>query len=69
MIMKLVSDIRESGVSVIIIEHVMKVIMNISDRIYVLNQGKLIAEGLPAEVASTPDVIKSYFGEKWNAKN
>ena len=69
MIMKLVSDIRESGVSVIIIEHVMKVIMNISDRIYVLNQGKLIAEGLPAEVASNPDVIKSYFGEKWNAKN
>ncbi len=68
-IMKLVGDIRDSGISVIIIEHVMKVIMNISDRIYVLNQGKLIAEGLPAEVATNPEVIKSYFGEKWHAEN
>lgn len=67
--MKLVTDIRDSGISVIIIEHIMRVIMNISDRMYVLNQGRLIAEGTPAEVAANPDVIKSYFGEKWNAES
>jgi branched-chain amino acid transport system ATP-binding protein len=61
---KLVSDIRERGISIIIIEHVMRVIMNISDRIYVLNQGRVIAEGLPQEVSVNTDVIKSYFGEK-----
>lgn len=67
--MKLVTDIRSSGVTVIIIEHVMRVIMNISDRMYVLNQGKLIAEGTPAEISVNPLVIKSYLGEKWNAEN
>ena len=67
--MKLVTDIRDSGVSIIIIEHVMRVIMNISDRMYVLNQGKLIAEGTPAEVAANPLVIQSYFGEKRHAEN
>ena len=67
--MKLVSDIRDSGVSVIIIEHIMKVIMNISDRMYVLNQGKLIAEGTPAEIAVNEAVIESYFGGNWNAEN
>ena len=56
--MKLVSDIRDSGVSIII-----------SDRMYVLNQGKLIAEGTPQEIAVNPEVIKSYFGEKWNAES
>jgi branched-chain amino acid transport system ATP-binding protein len=65
--MKLVRDVRDSGVSIIIIEHVMRVIMNISDRMYVLNQGRLIAEGTPSEVASNPLVIKSYFGEKRHA--
>lgn len=67
--MRLVTDIRESGISIIIIEHIMRVIMGISDRMYVLNQGKLIAEGTPAEIAVNEDVIKSYFGEKWNAEN
>lgn len=65
--MKLVTDIRDSGISIIIIEHIMRVIMNISDRMYVLNQGRLISEGLPSEVASDPAVISSYFGEKKNA--
>lgn len=67
--MKLVRDIRDSGVSIIIIEHVMRVIMNISDRMYALNQGKLIAEGTPAEIAANPLVIESYFGEKKNAES
>ena len=62
--MKLVTDIRDSGVTIVIIEHVMRVIMNISDRMYVLNQGKLIAQGSPAEVAANELVIQSYFGQK-----
>lgn len=68
-IIKLIQDIRDSGVSIIMIEHVMRVIMNISNRIYAMNQGRLIAEGLPAEVAADPQVIKSYFGERRNAEH
>lgn len=67
--MKLVQDIRATGTTVLIIEHVMRVIMNISDRMYVLNQGRIIAEGTPEEVAKNPLVIQSYFGEKRNAEN
>lgn len=60
--MKIVLGIRESGVTIIVIEHVMRAIMNISDRIYVMNQGKVIAEGTPEEVANNEEVIKSYLG-------
>ena len=62
-----VQRVKETGVSIIIIEHVMKVIMNLSDRVYVLNQGELIAEGLPHEVMNDPAVIKSYIGERKHA--
>ncbi len=61
---ELVRKIKDSGVTIIIIEHVMKAVMSLSDRIYVLNQGKLIAQGSPQEVAKSPEVIKSYLGEK-----
>lgn len=60
----LVWQIRDSGITIIIIEHVMKAIMTLSDRIYVLNQGKLIAEGTPEEVAHNEEVQASYFGRK-----
>lgn len=60
---------KESGVTIIIIEHVMKAVMTLSDRVYVLNQGRLIAEGTPEEVTTHPEVIKSYLGEKRYAKN
>lgn len=63
-VIDLVRKINESGVSIIIIEHVMKAVMTLSDRIYVLNQGRLIAQGKPKEVSENPDVIKSYLGEK-----
>ena len=61
-IMDLIRDIRDGGMSIIIIEHVMKAIMNLSDRIVVINQGKKIAEGLPAEIAANEEVIESYLG-------
>ena len=63
-VIELVRKIRDTGVTIIIIEHVMKAIMSLSDRIYVLSQGEMIAEGTPAEIANNPEVIKSYLGEK-----
>ena len=61
--MELVKSIQARGVTVIMIEHVMKAIMNVCERIVVLHYGQKIAEGTPEQVASSPDVIKVYLGE------
>ena len=60
--MELVRKIRSSGVTVLMIEHVMKAIMAICDRILVLHHGQLIAEGKPDEIANNPQVIEVYLG-------
>jgi len=60
---EIVRLVRDSGITIVIIEHVMPVIMNLSDRIYVLHHGQLIANGRPEEVANNPTVIEAYLGE------
>ena len=50
------------GYTILVVEHDMKLIMNISDYIYVLCQGSLLAEGTPAEIQNNPDVIAAYLG-------
>ena len=59
---ELIRKIRESGTTVIIIEHIMHVIMTISDRIHAINFGQTIAEGTPKEVAANQAVIEAYLG-------
>jgi branched-chain amino acid transport system ATP-binding protein len=59
----LVKKIADSGVTVVLVEHDMKMVMNISDRILVLDYGKKVAEGTAREVRSNPDVIAAYLGK------
>jgi len=58
----LIRRIRDRGITVVIIEHIMHVIMTISNRIHVLNFGRTIAEGTPEEVAANPAVVEAYLG-------
>ena len=65
--MELVNRIREKGITIIMIEHVMKAIMNVCQRIMVLHHGEKIAEGTPQEIATSEMVIKVYLGDKAHA--
>jgi ABC-type branched-chain amino acid transport systems, ATPase component len=61
---RLLKRIVATGVGILIIEHDMKLVMNVVDHLYVLNYGKLLAEGTPSEIQNNPDVIAAYLGEE-----
>ncbi len=67
MITRLIRKVNETGVTVCLIEHKMRMVMDLAERIIVLNYGSKIAEGKPGEIAADPKVIEAYLGRKRNA--
>ena len=67
-VMDIVLEIRELGITVVIIEHIMQAVMSISDNITVLSFGQKIAEGVPSEIATNPEVISVYLGSDYATK-
>jgi branched-chain amino acid transport system ATP-binding protein len=61
-LVELIRRVREQGVTVLLVEHDMRLVMGISDTVVVLNHGRVIAEGPPAAIQSHPDVVRAYLG-------
>jgi len=68
-IIRLIKNIHENETTVVVVEHNMRVIMNLSERLIALNSGVVIAEGDPKDVVSNPEVVKAYLGERFAVKS
>jgi branched-chain amino acid transport system ATP-binding protein len=66
--MELLTRVRSLGVTILLVEHDMPMVMGVSDRIVVLNYGRIIAEGPPAAIQGNPEVIKAYLGQGANRR-
>lgn len=62
-----IKEINQKGITLVLVEHVMSAVMNLSERLFVLNNGEIIAEGKPNEIASNKDVVKAYLGVEYHA--
>ncbi len=63
--MQLLARIRAQGITILLVEHDMKMVMGVSDRVICLNHGRIIASGSPAEIQRNPDVVRAYLGERY----
>lgn len=61
-VLEIIIKMKESGIAIVMIEHVMKAVMSVSDRMIVLDHGEVLARGTPKEIAENPDVIEAYLG-------
>ncbi len=65
---ELLRDVRKRGVTLVVVEHVMEAVMQLSDRVVVLDAGRKIVEGTPREVVVDPRVVQAYLGERYRAR-
>lgn len=65
MMIRLIRQLRDRGITILMVEHVMRAVLGISDRVVVLNFGEKIAEGTPQEVSTNPQVVEAYLGKSY----